>query len=183
MTLFPKVLSTSQDLPFRSLLSLQHSSYSGRCSLRATAFPSLLVMDAIAAAFVIGLSIGVGLGYRFCQRRTQGQITTSQPSQPEVQHRRRPDIPLPHTGGPGADWQYMLTREEALDEGSRTTTWKSMSWCHSDVLEYSLDDGLPEVEIWSHPRKSWVVNFDRMEQMSTSSARVRLVRRRLLCEH
>ena len=151
------------------------------CSVRVPRTSSP-VMDGIVAPFVAGVSVGLGLGYRFCPSRAPQPSIPRGPSDPEVEHRRRRDLPASDRGGACTDWQYMLTREEGLDQGVRTTTWRSMSWCHSDVLEQSLAQGERGVEICTTNRKSWIVNFDRMEQLSSSSGRVRPVRRRLLCE-
>ena len=140
------------------------------------------VMDGIVAAFVAGVSVGLGLGYTLCERRAARPGIPRVPSDPDVELRRRRDIPVEDRGGPAVDWQYMLTLEEGLDLGLRTTTWRSMSWCHTDLLEGRMLDGDREVELYTGNRPRWVVNFDRMEQLSASGGTVRPVRRRLLRE-
>ena len=143
---------------------------------------SIVVMEGIAAAFVTGVAVGLGLGYRLCPSRAPQPDIRRVRDDPDVEHRRRRDIPTSSRGGACTDWQYQLTPVSGLDEGVRTTTWRSMAWGHSEVLEVLLAEGESQVEICSADGKAWIVNFERMEQRSTSSSRVRPVRRRLLGE-
>ena len=143
---------------------------------------SIVVMEGIAAAFVTGVAVGLGLGYRLCPSRAPQSDIPRVLDDPALEERRRRDIPTSSRGGACTDWQYQLSSADGLDQGARTTIWRSMAWGHSEVLEHLLAEGESEVEITIADGKGWIVNFDRMEQRSTSSNRVRPVRRRLLCD-
>ena len=139
-------------------------------------------MEWTVAAFAAGLTIGVGLGYLFCSWRISLEKAKLECSAQDVVCRARPDIPAEERGD-AVEWQYMLTHQECRCQGLDTYTWESMAWCHSDVLEQSLAGGrVREVELRIDENKRWIVSFDKMEQLSTSSGRVRPVRRRRLCE-
>ena len=134
----------------------------------------------VAAAFLAGVSVGLGLGRRFLSIRAAQPDIPRRPSFPGAEERRRRDIPVSERGGAyqEAEWEYLLSDQEAQEHAQRTPAWRSMSWCHNEVLENYLSTGAQEVEIWQSDRKSWIVNFDKLVQESTTSGRVRPVRRR-----
>ena len=150
----------------------------------ATGLPriAIVAMAGLAGAFVTGVAVGLGLGYRLCPSRAPQPDISRVLDDPTLEERRRRDIPTSTRGGANTDWQYQVTSAAGLDQGARTTIWRSMAWGHSEVLESFLAEGESEVEISFDAGKRWIVNFDRMEQRSTSSNRVRPVRRRLLCD-